>query len=46
VLKSHFNRILHPEFHFNFYLDNAGNILIVKINLQNEPIEIIKQTKE
>jgi predicted nucleotidyltransferase len=40
------NRILHPEFHFNFYLDNAGNILIVKINLQNEPIEIIKQTKE
>jgi len=39
-------QIMNPEFHLNFSLDNEGNISSVKINLQNEPVEFIKQAKE
>ena len=37
---------MNPEFYLNFSLDNEGNISIVKINLQEEPIEFIKQVKQ
>ena len=39
-------QIMNPEFYLNFSLDNEGNISIVKINLQEEPIEFIKQVKQ
>lgn len=39
-------QIMNPEFYLNFSLDNEGNISSVKINLQDEPIEFIKQAKE
>lgn len=39
-------QIMNPEFYLNFSLDNEGNISSVKINLQAEPVEFIKQAKE
>ncbi|CAM3141244.1 serine hydrolase [Flavobacterium frigoris] len=39
-------QIMNPEFYLNFSLDYDGNVSSVKINLQNEPVEFIKQTKE
>lgn len=37
---------MNPEFYLNFALDNEGNISSVKINLQDEPVEFVKQVKE
>lgn len=37
---------MNPEFYLNFSLDNEGNISSVKINLQDEPVEFLKQPKE
>lgn len=37
---------MNPEFYLNFSLDNEGNISSVKINLQDDPVEFIKQAKE
>lgn len=34
---------MNPEFYLNFSLDFDGNIASVKINLQNEPVEFIKE---
>lgn len=39
-------QIMNPEFHLNFSLNNEGNISSVKINLQEEPVEFLKQVKE
>ena len=39
-------QIMNPEFYLNFSLDNEGNISSVKINLQDEPVEFLKQAKE
>ncbi len=39
-------QIMNPEFFLNFSIDNEGNISSVKINLQAEPVEFIKQAKE
>lgn len=39
-------QIMNPEFALNFSTDNNGNISATKINLQSEPVEFIKQTKE
>jgi CubicO group peptidase (beta-lactamase class C family) len=39
-------QIMNPEFYLNFTLDNEGNISSVKINLQDDPVEFIKQVKE
>ena len=39
-------QIMNPEFHLNFSLDNEGNISSVKINLQDELVEFMKQAKE
>jgi hypothetical protein len=39
-------QIMNPEFYLNFSLDNEGNISSLKINLQDEPVEFIKQAKE
>lgn len=39
-------QIMNPEFYLNFSLDNEGNISSVKINLQDEPVEFLKQPKE
>jgi hypothetical protein len=39
-------QIMNPEFYLNFSIDNEGNISSVKINLQDEPVEFIKQAKE
>ena len=39
-------QIMNPEFHLNFSLDNGGNISSVKINLQDEMVEFMKQAKE
>lgn len=39
-------QIMNPEFFLNFSLDNEGNISSVKINLQDEPVEFLKQPKE
>jgi hypothetical protein len=37
---------MNPEFYMNFSLDYDGNISDVKINLQDEPIDFLKQVKE
>ncbi|MBK7966114.1 MAG: DUF3471 domain-containing protein [Bacteroidetes bacterium] len=37
---------MNPEFYLNFSLDNEGNISSVKVNLQDEPVEFMKQAKE
>lgn len=39
-------QIMNPEFYLNFSLDNEGNISSIKINLQDEPVDFIKQVKE
>lgn len=39
-------QVMNPEFALNFSTDNNGNISVIKINLQSEPMEFIKQTKE
>ncbi|WP_312923246.1 serine hydrolase [Empedobacter brevis] len=39
-------QIMNPEFYLNFSLDLKGNISSVKINLQDEPVEFVKQAKE
>lgn len=39
-------QIMNPEFYLNFSLDNEGNISSVKVNLQDEPVEFMKQAKE
>lgn len=39
------SQIMNPEFYLNFNIDNEGNISSVKINLQDEPVEFIKQVK-
>lgn len=39
-------QIMNPEFFLNFSLDYDGNVSSVKINLQDEPVEFIKQAKE
>lgn len=36
-------QIMNPEFYLNFSLDNEGNISRVKVNLQDEPVEFMKQ---
>ena len=38
-------QVMNPGFALNFSTDNNGNIHSVKINLQSEPVEFIKQTK-
>jgi len=37
---------MNPEFYLNFSLDYDGNVSSVKINLQDEPVDFIKQAKE
>ncbi|MFN8310880.1 MAG: serine hydrolase [Chitinophagales bacterium] len=39
-------QIMNPGFFLNFSLDNEGNVFGVKINLQEEPVEFIKQSGE
>ena len=39
-------QIMNPEFYLNYALDYQGNISSVKINLQDEPVEFIKQVKQ
>ncbi|MEP7263706.1 MAG: hypothetical protein ABI772_04380, partial [Bacteroidota bacterium] len=40
------SQILNPEFYLNFTLDYEGNVSSVKINLQDTPVEFIKQEKK
>ncbi|MEO8146935.1 MAG: serine hydrolase [Bacteroidia bacterium] len=37
------SQLMNPEFYLNFSLDYEGNVSSVKINLQDEPVEFIKQ---
>jgi CubicO group peptidase (beta-lactamase class C family) len=37
---------MNPEFFLNFGLDNEGNVSTVKINLQDDPVEFVRQAKE
>ena len=39
-------QVMNPEFALNFSTDNNGNISSTRINLQSEPVEFLKQTKE
>ena len=39
-------QIMNPEFYLNFSLDYDGNVSIVKINFQEEPVEFIKAKKK
>lgn len=39
-------QVMNPEFNLNFSLDYDGNVSSVKINLQDEPVEFVKQAKE
>jgi CubicO group peptidase (beta-lactamase class C family) len=39
-------QIMNPEFYLNFSVNNEGNVASLKINLQDEPVEFIKQVKE
>lgn len=36
-------QMMNPEFILNFSLDNSGNVASVKLNLQQEPVEFLKQ---
>ncbi len=40
------SQYMNPEFYLYFTLDYEGNISAVKINLQDDPVEFIKQTKD
>ena len=37
------SQYFNPEFHLNFILDFEGNIISVKVNLRDEPVEFQKQ---
>ncbi len=39
-------QIMNPEFYLNFSVDNEGNISSTRVNLQDEPVEFIKQVKQ